>query len=333
MASQHKLSAAMARVEEKQTLSHEQLLQFLDEMLVIRRVEEQIEEQYMAGEIPGFVHVAIGQEAVAVGVCQALEPNDVIASTHRSHAHTLAKGTPPRSLMAEMYGKREGCSKGYGGSMHLYDVERGNIGSNAVVGGGLGIIAGAAYAFQQHKEPRVAVAFLGDGATNTGMFHEALNLAQLWRVPAIYCVENNKWAESTPYTQHCPIDDLADRAVAFGMHTIKAYGQDVEAVYGATKEAAEFARSGNGPVFLLVDTYRLAPHNVGDQQKYRDKGEYERTRETEDPIDKLRERLGISDDEFAAHDKRAQEIALDAVEFARNGTDPTPEQLWDDVYA
>ncbi|MDX6504223.1 MAG: pyruvate dehydrogenase component alpha subunit, partial [Gaiellaceae bacterium] len=136
-----------------------------------------------------------------------------------------------------------------------------------------------------------------------------------------------------PYTQHCPIEDLADRAVAFGMHTIKAYGQDVEAVYGATKEAAEFARSGNGPVFLLVDTYRLAPHNVGDQQKYRDKGEYERTRETEDPIDKLRERLGISDDEFAAHDKRAQEIALDAVEFARNGTDPTPEQLWDDVYA
>src|SRR3954471_10769360 len=265
MASQHKLSAAMARVEEKQTLSHEQLLTFLDEMLVIRRVEEQIEEQYMAGEIPGFVHVAIGQEGVAVGVCQALEETDVIASTHRSHAHTLAKGTPPREVMAEMYGKREGCSKGYGGSMHLYDVKRGNIGSNAVVGGGVANVAVAAYAFQQHKEPRVAVAFLGDGATNTGMFHEALNLAQLWKVPAIYCVENNKWAESTPYTQHCPIDDLADRAVAFGMHTIKAYGQDVEAVYGAAREAAEYARSGNGPVFLLVDTYRLAPHNVGDQ--------------------------------------------------------------------
>ena len=132
------------------------------------------------------------------------------------------------------------------------------------------------------------------------MFHEALNLAQLWKVPAIYCVENNKWAESTPYTQHCPIHDLADRAVAFGMHTIKAYGQDVEAVFSAASEAAEYARSGNGPVFLLVDTYRLAPHNVGDQQKYRSKEEYEQTKATEDPIEKLRERLGLSDDEYGA---------------------------------
>jgi pyruvate dehydrogenase E1 component alpha subunit len=323
----------MARVEEKQTLSHEQLLRFLDEMLVIRRTEEQIEEQYMAGEIPGFVHVAIGQEGVAVGVCQALEPTDVITSTHRSHAHTLAKGTPPREVMAEMYGKREGCSKGYGGSMHLYDVARGNLGSNAVVGGGLGIIAGAAFAFQQHKEPRVALAFLGDGATNTGMFHESLNLAQLWKVPAIFCVENNKWAESTPYSMHCPIDDLADRAVAFGMHTIQVYGQDVEAVYQATREAAEYARGGNGPVFLLADTFRLAPHNVGDSQKYRSKDEYKETRATQDPIEKLRERLGLSDEEFAAHDQRAKDVALDAVEFARQGTDPTPEQIWDDVYA
>jgi pyruvate dehydrogenase E1 component alpha subunit len=323
----------MARVEEKQTLSREQLLTFLDEMLVIRRVEEQIEEQYMAGEIPGFVHVAIGQEGVAVGVCQALELTDVIASTHRSHAHTLAKGTPPRSVMAEMYGKREGCSKGYGGSMHLYDIPRGNLGSNAVVGGGLGIIAGAAYAFKAHKEPRVALAFLGDGATNTGMFHEALNLAQLWKLPAIFCVENNKWAESTPIDMHCPIDDLADRAVAFGMHTIQVYGQDVEAVFLATREATEFARSGNGPVFLLADTFRLSPHNVGDSQKYRDKQEYKETRATQDPIEKLRERLGLTDDEFGAHDQRAKDVALDAVEFARQGTDPTPEQIWDDVYA
>src|SRR3954471_8739799 len=231
----------MARLEEKQTLSREQLLTFLDEMLVIRRFEEQVEEQYMAGEIPGFVHVAIGQEGVAVGVCQALEATDVIASTHRSHAHTLAKGTPPRSVMAEMYGKREGCSKGYGGSMHLYDVPRGNLGSNAVVGGGLGIIAGAAYAFKAHQEPRVALAFLGDGATNTGMFHEALNLAQLWKLPAIFCVENNRWAESTPYEMHCPIEEPAGRAVPFGKPPVPGYGSGGRAVFLAAKQADEYA--------------------------------------------------------------------------------------------
>jgi acetoin:2,6-dichlorophenolindophenol oxidoreductase subunit alpha len=217
--------------------------------------------------------------------------------------------------------------------MHLYDVARGNLGSNAVVGGGLGIVAGAAFAFKQHNDPRVALAFFGDGATATGSFHEALNLAQLWKVPAIFLCENNKWAESAPYWQVVPIENLADRAVAFGMHTLTVDGQDVEAVYEATREAAEFARSGNGPVFLLAETYRLCPHNVGDQQKYRDKSEYEHTKATQDPITKLSARLGLSEDEFAGHDKRAQDIALDAVEFARQGTDPNPDDIWADVYA
>jgi TPP-dependent pyruvate/acetoin dehydrogenase alpha subunit len=323
----------MAKVEERTTLPREQLLHLLHEMLVIRHFEEQVEEQYMAGEIPGFVHVAIGQEAVAVGACQALEPADVITSTHRSHAHTLARGTPPRQVMAEMYGKREGCSKGFGGSMHMYDVERGNIGSNAVVGGGLGIAAGAAFAFKQRGEPRIALAFFGDGATSIGMFYESLNLAQLWRVPAVFLCENNRWAESAPYEQIVPIADLTDRAVAFGMRSLKVDGQDVEAVYRATLEAAGLARSGNGPVFLLAETYRLAPHNVGDQQKYRDRDEYEHSKATQDPIVKLRERLELSDDEYERVDAETLQIAIDAVEFARNGTDPSPDDLFDDVYA
>ena len=170
----------------------------LREMLLIRRFEEKVEERFRAGELPGFLHVAIGQEACAVGVCRALGDGDVIASTHRAHGHTLAKGTHPNELMAELYGKQEGCSHGYGGSMHLYDVERGNLGANAVIGGGLPQITGAALAFQMRGEPRVAVAFFGDGATNIGTFHEALNLAQLWKVPAVFVLEDNHWAESTP---------------------------------------------------------------------------------------------------------------------------------------
>src|ERR671937_784611 len=226
-------------------------------MLVIRRFEEKVEERFRAGELPGFLHVAIGQEAVCVGVCRAMEDGDVFASTHRAHGHTLARGTSAKALMAELYGKVEGCSRGYGGSMHLYDVERGNLGANAVVGGGLPAITGAALTFKLRGEPRVALAFFGDGATNIGTFHESLNLAQLWTVPAVFVLEDNKWAESTPESQHSPLRDLSERARAFGMKTLKADGQDVEAVYKATRQALDHARSGKGPVFLHVDTYRL----------------------------------------------------------------------------
>src|SRR5437660_8133379 len=174
----------MAKVEQKGTLSKSDLREFFREMLLIRRFEEKVEERFRAGELPGFLHVAIGQEAVAVGVCQAMEDGDVFASTHRAHGHTLARGTHPNALMAELYGKLEGCSHGYGGSMHLYDVERGNLGANAVVGGGLPAITGAALSFQLRGEPRVAVAFFGDGATNIGTFHESLNLGEMRKGPA-----------------------------------------------------------------------------------------------------------------------------------------------------
>src|SRR6476661_6318776 len=234
----------MAKVEQKGTLSKSDLRDFFREMLLIRRFEEKVEERFRAGELPGFLHVAIGQEAVAVGVCRALEESDIIASTHRAHGHTLAKGTTPNELMAELYGKLEGCSHGYGGSMHLYDVERGNMGANAVVGGGLPQITGMALAFQMRGEPRVAVAFFGDGATNIGTFHEALNLAQLWKVPAVFVCENNHWAESTPASQQLPIEDLAQRAEAFGMHSVRVYGQDVAEVYREAVRAVERVREG-----------------------------------------------------------------------------------------
>ena len=330
----------MATVEEKaesggRRVSQDVLRRFFREMLLIRRFEEKVEERFRAGELPGFLHVAIGQEAIATGVCAALERDDVIASTHRAHGHTIAKGTTPALIMAELYGKVEGCSHGYGGSMHLYDVEVGNLGANAVVAGGIPSIVGAALAFQMRGDRRVAVAFFGDGATNTGTFHESLNLAQLWKVPAVFVLENNGWAESTPATQQLPlpVDELAKRALAFGMKTIEADGQDVEAVYLAALAARDHALSGKGPVLLHARTYRLTGHYIGDPQVYRDKEQLKRERETKDPIQLLRARLELSDEDVSAIDAEVTAEIEAAVEFAKAGTDPEPEDALKYVYA
>ena len=257
-------------------------------------------ERFRAGELAGFLHTCIGQEAVAVGVCSALGDGDVMGSTHRAHGHVIANGTPPNEVMAELYGKVEGCSHGYGGSMHLYDVKRGTMGANAVVGGGLPAAVGAALAFKLRKEPRVSLAFFGDGATNIGTFHESMNLAQLWQLPVVFVCENNRWSESTPQSQHQPIRDLTERAAAYGMHALHVDGQDVEDVHLAAIDALEFARSGQGPVFLLCETERLDGHYIGDAQVYRDKDELRRLRATRDPMQNLRERLELSDEEWDA---------------------------------
>jgi TPP-dependent pyruvate/acetoin dehydrogenase alpha subunit len=311
----------------------ERLVAFLGEMLLIRRFEEKVEERFRAGELAGFLHVCIGQEAIAVGVCRALGDGVVFGSTHRAHGHVIANGTPPNEVMAELYGKLEGCSHGYGGSMHLYDVARGTMGANAVVGGGLPATVGAALAFQMRREPRVALAFFGDGATNIGAFHESLNLAQLWKVPAVFVCENNRWSESTPQSQHQPITDLTQRALAFGMHALHVDGQDVEAVHLAALTALEYARSGHGPVFLLCETERLTGHYIGDAQVYRDKKELKRLRQTRDPVHNLRQRLELSDEEWARLDTEARRVADASVEFAKAGTDPRPEDALRNVYA
>jgi pyruvate dehydrogenase E1 component alpha subunit len=314
-------------------LSRKQLVAFLAEMLLIRRFEEKVEERFRAGDLAGFLHSCIGQEAVAVGVCGALADDDVIGSTHRAHGHVLANGTPPNEVMAELYGKVEGTSGGYGGSMHLYDVARGNLGANAVVGGGLPAMVGAALAFKLRGQPRVAVAFFGDGATNSGAFHESLNLAQLWRVPVVFVCENNRWAESTPQSQHQPIEDLLLRPVAYGMESARVDGQDVEAVYIAAQEALAYARAGEGPCFLLCETERLTGHYIGDPQVYRDKKRLEELRETRDPIENLRRQLELTDEEWAEFDARAQGVVDASVAFAEAGTDPKPEDALKYVYA
>jgi acetoin:2,6-dichlorophenolindophenol oxidoreductase subunit alpha len=314
-------------------LPRRQLLRFLAEMLLIRRFEEKVEERFRAGDLAGFLHACIGQEAVAVGVCDALAEDDVIGSTHRAHGHVLANGTPPSGVMAELYGKVEGTSGGYGGSMHLYDVKRGNLGANAVVGGGLPAMVGAALAFKLRRQPRVAVAFFGDGATNSGAFHESLNLAQLWLVPIVFVCENNRWAESTPQSQHQPIEDLTLRAVSYGMRAAKVDGQDVEAVHLAARAALEHARAGHGPVFLVCETERLTGHYIGDAQLYRDKKALEELRETRDPIENLRRRLELGDDEWKQLDGDAHSVVDAALEFALAGTDPEPSDALEYVYA
>jgi pyruvate dehydrogenase E1 component alpha subunit len=302
-------------------------------MLLIRRFEEKVVERFRAGDLAGFLHACIGQEAVAVGVCSALEEGDLIASTHRAHGHVIANGTPPNEVMAELYGKVEGCSHGYGGSMHLYDVARGNMGANAVVGGGLPATVGAALAFKLRSQPRVAVAFFGDGATNIGTFHESLNLAQLWQVPAVFVCENNRWSESTPQSRHQPISDLTQRAVAFGMYALHVDGQEVEAVHLAALEALTRARAGKGPVFLLCETERLTGHYIGDPQVYRDKDELRKLQETRDPIENLRGRLTLSEEEWTRLDSEAQSIVDASLEFALAGTDPEPSDALKHVYA
>ena len=315
------------------SLPREQLVAFLGEMLLIRHFEEKVTERFRAGDLAGFLHACIGQEAVAVGVCRALGDDDVIGSTHRAHGHTLANGTPPNAVMAELYGKLEGCSHGYGGSMHLYDIERGNMGANAVVGGGLPAMVGAALAFKMRAETRVAVAFFGDGATNSGAFHESLNLAQLWQVPVVFVCENNRWAESTPQSQHQPIEDITVRAIAYGMRSMKVDGQDVEAVHVAAIEALAHARSGHGPVFLLCETERLTGHYIGDAQLYRDKAQLRTLEKTRDPIDNLRERLDLGDEERGRLEDDAQRVVDESLVFALAGTDPTPSNALKYVYA
>jgi TPP-dependent pyruvate/acetoin dehydrogenase alpha subunit len=315
------------------SVAREQLVAFLGEMLLIRRFEEKVTERFRAGDLAGFLHACIGQEAVAVGVCRALGDDDVIGSTHRAHGHVLANGTPPNEVMAELYGKLEGCSQGYGGSMHLYDIERGNMGANAVVGGGLPAMVGAALTFKLRGQPRVAVAFFGDGATNSGAFHESLNLAQLWQVPIVFVCENNGWAESTPRSQHQPIEDVAVRAVAYGMRSTTVDGQDVEAVHLAATEALAHARAGQGPVFLLCETERLSGHYIGDAQLYRDKEQLRTLQETRDPIDILRGRLELEEEEWSRIEDEAQRAVEASLAFALAGTDPTPRDALKYVYA
>jgi TPP-dependent pyruvate/acetoin dehydrogenase alpha subunit len=308
--------------------STEDLLEWLQQMLVIRRFEQEAVRLSFANKIPGGIHSSEGQEAVAVGTIRALGPDDVVSGTHRSHHHALAKGLTPRAVMAELFGRVDGCSGGRGGSMHLVDMSRSFLGSNGVVGAGLGLAMGAALSMKMQHQPRVAVGYFGDGGANTGRTWEFVNLAALWKLPLIAVCENNLYAVETHISQAMAAESVAQRASGFGLPTVLVDGQDVVAVQAATGAARERALAGEGPTFIEAQTYRYEGHNVGDNQNYRQQTEVSDWRGTRDPVDRLRVRLrdaGALDDEgYAAQDQQAVAIVEDAIAFAEASPWPDP---------
>jgi len=318
------------------SLPTERLRAMLATMLLIRAFEEKAEELYGLGRVHGTMHLSIGQEAVAVGVCEALRPDDYILSTHRGHGHCLAKGADVRRVMAEFLGKETGYCRGRGGSMHIADVEGGNLGANGIVGGGLPIATGVGLSIQVRGSGQVCVAFFGDGAANGGAFHESVNLASIWDLPVVFVCENNQYAMSMPVRQSMRVERVSDRACAYGIPGRTVDGMDVLAVFEAASEAVERARAGGGPTLLECVTYRYRGHSKSDRQRYRTREEVARWR-AQDPIERLRRLLEeqglVQPGEFDALAAAAREQVEEAVRFAEASPEPDPSTLLEDVYA
>jgi len=319
-------------------LSVEQQLRMYRRMLTIRLFEQQVNELYTRAIMPGLAHLYTGEEAVAVGICEALRPDDYITSTHRGHGHCLAKGASPDRMFAELLGKEAGYCRGKGGSMHIADPATGNLGANAIVGGSVAIAAGAAFSAQRLGTGQVTVCFFGEGALGQGLLYEVMNLAQLWKLPVIYVCENNLYNEYTHYSETTAGEILA-RPAAFGMHAEDVDGQDVCAVYTAAARLSERARHGHGPAFLLCNTYRYFGHHVGDINRdyYRSKQEEEQWKAERDPIQHFGARLIQENVADAArlnriHTEVKAEIEA-AVQFALAAPYPRPEEVGEDVYA
>ncbi|MDR2504006.1 MAG: thiamine pyrophosphate-dependent dehydrogenase E1 component subunit alpha [Deltaproteobacteria bacterium] len=305
-------------------------------MVKIRRFEETIEKHFLAGEIPGFTHLYIGEEAVAVGVCHNLTPKDYIESTHRGHGHCIAKGAEIKPMMAEIFGRSTGVCRGKGGSMHIADFKVGMLGANGVVGGGYTLAVGAALAAKLRRTDQVAVVFFGDGASNRGTFHEAANMAAAWKLPALFVCENNEWASTTPYRTTTSVADIADRAAGYGMPGVKVDGNDVLAVYEAAGELVRRARKGEGPALLECKTYRVKGHFVGDPEKYRTREEVQKRFSESDPIKLFEERavkekwLGKAELDSVREGMAAE--VVDALAFAKSSPYPDPQELFTDLY-
>ena len=307
----------------------------LGEMLRIRRFEERCAELYSAGHIRGFLHLYIGEEAVAVGAMQALAADDAVVATYREHGHALARGIPATALMAEMFGKQEGCSRGRGGSMHVFDAATRFYGGNAIVGGGLPVAVGLALADRMSNRRRVTACFFGDGAVAEGEFHESLNLAALWRLPVLFLCENNLYAMGTRIERALAATDIASKARTYGMTADVVDGMDVVAVEAAVTRAAARLRNGEGPAFLELQTYRFRAHSMFDAELYRDKSEVDTWKER-DPIPQLAARLEREGHLTPAERQQLDDAALrevqEAVAFAEAGTWEPLEHLTADVY-
>ncbi len=321
--------------KELDEFSKDLLAELFHRMTLVRQFELRAIQERRDGLIPGFIHSCVGQEASAVGACLALEPDDVITSTHRGHGHLIGKGGDPRYMMAELAARSPGYCLGRGGSLHIADYDLGILGANGIVAGGIPIAVGAGLAFAMRQEQRLALSFFGDGAVNEGAFHEAANLAGLWHLPVIFFCENNLYGEGTPQSKQAPIADLARRAEGYGFPGRIVDGNDVLAVYQAVRQAAERARAGGGPTFIEAKTYRQRGHYEGDPQVYRSAEEMAEWK-ARDPLPAFRLRLLQSDrfDEGELEEIEGQVLrALDeAVAFATEAERPDPEQALYGVY-
>ncbi|MED4081449.1 pyruvate dehydrogenase (acetyl-transferring) E1 component subunit alpha [Halalkalibacterium halodurans] len=317
-------------------MTEKKLVDLFKQMWLIRYFEEKVDEFFAKGMIHGTTHLAVGQEASAVGSIAVLEERDKLTSTHRGHGHCIAKGADVNRMMAELFGRETGYCKGKGGSMHIADVERGNLGANGIVGGGFSIATGAALTSKMKKEGYVVLCFFGDGASNEGSFHEAVNLASIWKLPVVFICENNQYGMSGSVKEMINIEHIADRAAGYGIPGMVVDGNDVFAVMNVVGRAVDRARRGEGPTIVEAKTYRWKGHSKSDAKKYRTREEEKEWRE-KDPIARLRATLVkegiVTEEEADSIQEEAKQKIEDSVQFARNSPEPEIESLLEDVYA
>jgi pyruvate dehydrogenase E1 component alpha subunit len=316
--------------------SPEQLREVLHKMHLIRRFEEGAEDAYTRGLIHGTMHLSIGQEASAMGICMPLKPDDQVTSTHRGHGHCIAKGAKVDRMFAEFFGKTTGYCKGRGGSMHIADVSAGNLGANGIVAGGIPIAVGAALSAKMQKNGKVVICFFGDGANNEGAFHESLNMASIWKLPVVFVCENNGYGMSTSTARSTAVANIADRAVAYAMPGVTVFGNDFSAVSEASTEAVDRARRGGGPSLIETKTYRHRGHSKSDRNRYRTKEEIEEWKALRDPISLFETELkqfGIMDDAGIAKVREAVEAEIAAgIAFAKDSPLPSTADVLNYVY-
>ncbi len=316
-------------------LTKDKLLWIYERMQLIREFENRAAELFAQGEVPGFVHLYAGEEAIAVGVCALLTDRDYITSTHRGHGHCIAKGVDIKAMMAELYGKATGACKGKGGSMHIADVDKGMLGANGIVGAGGPLACGAGLTAKVKETDQVAVCFFGDGAAEQGTMHESMNLASIWKLPVLFVCENNGFAQTTPAHYHCAAEDVADRATGYNMPGFSVDGTDLFAVYEAASEAIARARRGEGPTLIECKAFRYYGHFQGDNLSYYTEDDKARQK-ARDPIDKfvrrVVERNLLSQSELAEIDARVKQVLDEAVQFAKQSPYPALDEILTDVY-
>ena len=318
-----------------QQLSSERLNELLNKMLLIRNFEQTVGEIFATGRLPGFIHLSVGEEAVPVGVCANLRDDDYLTSTHRGHGHCIAKGVEINAMMAELFGKETGTSKGKGGSMHIFDFSIGMLGANGIVGAGAPLAVGAGLSAKYRKTDQVAVCFFGDAAANQGALHESMNIASLWKLPVVFVCENNQFGQFTRHELDSSVPDVSARAPSYNMPGEVVDGMDVLAVYEKVGEAVRRARAGKGPTLVEAKTYRFRGHFEGDQQVYRSQSEVEEWRK-KDPILRLKammiERGMLSEADFEKMESSAKSKVAEAVKFAEESPTPSPSEYLEDVY-